>query len=44
MTILASEEDKQKVEMVVSQARSRNYPILGAHQQLVSPSCIKMGD
>lgn len=29
--------------MGVSQARSRNYPILGAQQQLASSSCIKMG-
>jgi hypothetical protein len=29
MTILASERDKKKRKMSVSQARSRNYPILG---------------
>jgi len=29
--------------MGVSQARSRNYPILGAHQQVASPPRIKMG-
>ncbi len=43
MTILASERDKKKRKVGVSQARSRNYPILGGQQRLALPSCIKMG-
>lgn len=31
-TILASERDKKKRKVGIFQARSRNYPILGAHQ------------
>jgi len=34
--------DKKKRKVGVSQARSRNDPILGASQQLAPPSCIKM--